>query len=124
MKWQQLADEVERIGRTPGVITCTLVDAATGMTCYASGGRPDLEPLAEAARDYWRLHLRNDNLFNGLGPMVGIIVLHEEGVINVMPCSADFVLVTLARRNTVNFSSWPTRLQRLRTTLGAIDTPA
>lgn len=115
----ELAEEVERIGRADGVITCSLVDASTGMIYHASGGRPDLEPLAEAARDYWRLHLRNDNLFRDLGSMVGIIVLHEEGVINVLPCSADFVLVTLARRNAINFSSWPSRLHRLRSMLDA-----
>ena len=119
MNRKELADEVERIGSTPGVITCTLVDASTGMIYHASGGRPDLEPLAEAARDYWRLHQRNGNLFRDLGPMVGIVVLHEEGVINVMPCGAGVVLVTLAHRNKVNFSSWPTRLQRLQAILGA-----
>ena len=124
MNRQALADEVERVADAPGVITCSLVDVSTGMVYHASGGRPDLEPLAEAARDYWRLHQRQDNLFRDLGPMVGIVVLHEEGVINVMPCGADAVLVTLAERNKVNFSAWPTRLRRLQAILGATDQPA
>lgn len=124
MNRQALADEVERIGSAPGVITCTLVDASTGMIYHAAGGRPDLEPLAEAARDYWRLHRRNDNLFRDLGAMVGIVVLHEEGVINVMPCAGDAVLVTLAQRNKVNFSSWPTRMGRLQALLGGARVPA
>lgn len=124
MNRQELVEEVERIGAAPGVITCSLVDGMTGMVYHATGKRPDLEPLAEAARDYWQLHLRNGGLYRDLGAMLGIVVLHEEGVINVMPCESDAVLVTLAERNRVNFSDWPARLKPLQAILRSIGSKA
>lgn len=120
MNRREIVEEVERIGAAPGVITCSLVDGLTGMIYHATGSRPDLEPLAEAARDYWQLHRRNDSLYRDLGAMLGIVVLHEQGVINVMPCAADAVLVTFAERNRVNFSDWPARLKPLQAILQSI----
>ena len=120
MNRREIVEEVERIGAAPGVITCSLVDGLTGMIYHATGSRPDLEPLAEAARDYWQLHRRNESLYRDLGAVLGIVVLHEQGVINVMPCAADAVLVTFAERNRVNFSDWPARLKSLQAILPSI----
>jgi hypothetical protein len=124
MNRQAIADEVERLGRTPGVITCALVDGNAGFIYHATGGRPDLEPLAEAACDYWRLHRRHGSFYGDLGSMIGIVVLHERGVINLLSCTADTVLVTLAERNRVAFSSWPERLAPLRQVMGVTPAPA
>lgn len=117
MNHDELALEIQRIASVPGVMTCALVDGPTGMLYHASGGRSDLEPLVEAARDYWQLHQRNDRPYQLLGGLLGVVVVHERGVINVMACTADSILVTLAERNRINFSSWPARLERLRTLL-------
>ncbi|RZJ02327.1 MAG: hypothetical protein EOO54_26525 [Haliea sp.] len=120
MNREELVREVERLGAVPGVITCSLVDGQTGMVYHTTGSKPELEALAEAARDYWQLHRRNSGLYRDLGAMLGIVVLHQHGVINVMPCAADAVLVTLAERNRVNFSDWPARLKPLQAVLGDI----
>lgn len=117
MNKQELVQEIELIGCAPGVITCALVDGPTGMLYHASGGRADLDPLVEAARDYWQLHERNDRPYRLLGGLLGVVVVHEKAVINVMACAAGTVLVTLAERNKVNFSSWPARLRRLEAML-------
>ena len=124
MNRQAIADEVERLGRSPGVIACALVDGNAGFIYHVTGDRPDLEPLAEAACDYWRLHRRNGNFYGDLGPMIGIVVLHERGVINLLSCTPDTVLVTLAERNRVTFSNWPERLAPLRQLMGAQPVPA
>lgn len=124
MNRQAIIAEVEKLGRTPGVISCALVDGQAGMIFHATGDRPDLEPLAEAACDYWRLHQRGAALYEGLGAMIGIVVLHEEGVINVLACASDAVLVTLAERNRVSFSTWPDQLGTLRTLLDGTNTTA
>lgn len=114
MKPCQIEREVRRLGTIPGVLSCALVDAATGMVLHAVVNTPEAEALMEAARDYWQLHLRNGELFTSLGAMCGIVVTHERGAINLLPCGRGTVLVTLAERGCVDFSTWSVRVALLR----------
>lgn len=114
MNADQIEQEVRRLGAVPGVLSCALVDAATGMVLHAVTHDAASEPLVEAARDYWRLHERNGQLFSSLGAVCGIVVAHERGAINLLPCGRGMVLVTLAERARVDFSTWPVRISLLR----------
>lgn len=114
MSTDPVSHELAQLAAVPGVIGCALVDAATGMVLHSASRRDDAEPLAEAARDYWQVHKRNGGVFDGLGGAVAILVVHEHGVLNLLPCGDDLVLVTLAERSRVDFSTWPRRMQPLR----------
>jgi len=118
MKVDEVWQEIKRLGAVPGVISCSLVDIATGMVLHSVTHDGEVEPLAEAARDYWHLHDRNGRLFAGLGELLGIVVAHERGTINLLPCGRGMVLVTLAERSRVNFSTWPVRIALLRGLVG------
>ncbi len=114
MKAGDIGQEVRRLGAVPGVLSCALVDAATGMVLHSVANDPGAEPLVEAARDYWQLHARNGRLFSSLGAVCGIVVAHEHGAINLLPCGRGMVLVTLAERGRIDFSTWPIRIALLR----------
>ncbi|MES2973057.1 MAG: hypothetical protein V4757_05590 [Pseudomonadota bacterium] len=120
MNLQELAAEIGRLASTPGVIACSLIDGPTGMIYHTSGDQ-DLEPLAEAARDYWQLHRRQASAHQKLGEFIGLVTLHEKGVINVLQCTEDTILVTIAERNRVSFSTWPSQLDRLRQLIDDIE---
>lgn len=114
MKIDPVEQEVKRLASVSGVLSCSLVDVATGMVVHSVTHASEVEPLVEAARDYWQLHDRNGRLFSGLGPLAGIVVAHEQGTINLLPCGRGMVLITLAQRSRVNFSTWPVRVALLR----------
>lgn len=109
-----IEQEVRRLGAVPGVLSCALVDAATGMVLHSATHAAGSEPLVEAARDYWQLHLRNGRIFSSLGEVCGIAVAHEHGAINLLPCGRGMVFVTLAERGRIDFSTWPVRIALLR----------
>jgi len=109
--------ELRHLAATPGVRLCALVDSQTGMLWLSAGELAGMEHLVEAARDYWRVHQRHGGAFEALGPALGLSVLHETGLVNLLPCGPDLVLVTVAERGKLSLTGWPGRLVLLRSLL-------
>ena len=83
MNTQQVSAELAGMALTPGVKACALVDSATGMVYLSAGSHPQIDAIAEAASDYWRLHQRSGVPFAGLGPLQAISMIHRDGVLSL-----------------------------------------
>jgi predicted regulator of Ras-like GTPase activity (Roadblock/LC7/MglB family) len=95
---QGITQELSRMALTRGVIACALVDVQTGMVYASAGKDPDLEMVAEAASDYWRLHQRNSERFESLGPLRAVSLVHAQKVLTLMPCTEGVVMATISHR--------------------------
>lgn len=115
MKKQLIAQELALMAATPGVVACALVDVGTGMVYLSAGNAPDIEAVAEAASDYWRLYQRNGNNFAELGPLQAVSTVHRDGVVSLMPCGDGIVLATISRRMQLDLSAWFRKVGHLAT---------
>jgi hypothetical protein len=120
MNKELVSAELAHLAATPGVRLCALVDSQTGMVWLSEGHKDGMEALLEAARDYWRVHMRHGTAFRALGPALGVTVRHEAAVLNLSPCGPELVLVTLADPGRINMRGWPGRLELLRSLLRAL----
>lgn len=118
MKKQLIAKELQRMAATPGVVACALVDVGAGMVYLSAGDTPNIEAVAEAASDYWRLYQRNGNNFAELGPLQAVSTIHRDGVVSLMPCSEGIVLATISRRMQLDMSAWHRQVAQLAALLG------
>jgi hypothetical protein len=110
---QNISAELARMALTPGVEACALVDAATGMVYLSAGGHPGIDAIAEAASDYWRMHGRNGTPFASLGPLQAISMIHQDGVLSLMPCGNGIVMATLSGRMQLDLGAWYRRVSQL-----------
>lgn len=115
MKKKLVAQELQAMAATPGVVACALVDVTTGMVYLCAGDAPNMEGVAEAASDYWRLYQRNGNNFAALGPLQAVSTIHRDGVVSLMPCSEGIVLATISRRMQLDMSAWFRKVTHLAT---------
>jgi len=110
---QQVSAELAGMALTPGVKACALVDSATGMVYLSAGSHPQIDAIAEAASDYWRLHQRSGVPFAGLGPLQAISMIHQDGVLSLMPCGEGIVMATLSGRMALDMGAWFQKVGKL-----------
>lgn len=122
MIYQTLEAELTQLAKTPGIIACVLVSADAGMVFMSSAKNPEVEAMAEAARDYWALHQKNGQLFATLGSVHNIFIQHSRAVLTVQGFGkASMLLVTIARLSGVDWRSWPAQTQALADILLQLD---
>jgi|JI6StandDraft_1071083.scaffolds.fasta_scaffold487025_1 predicted regulator of Ras-like GTPase activity (Roadblock/LC7/MglB family) len=118
MKDDQLRAELESIARKPGLQGCALVDTETGMIWSATGAHADIQKIAEAASDYWRLYLRHRRHIDSLGDLHAQILIHTAGRITITSCGNSALLVTLSgAKDTVDWKAWQVDLHHLKNLL-------
>ncbi|SFU66135.1 hypothetical protein SAMN05216350_103430 [Polaromonas sp. YR568] len=106
MNTQHISTVLADMALTPGVKACALVDSATGMVYLSAGQHPQIDAIAEAASDYWRLHERSGSPFAKLGPLQAISMIHRDGVLSLMPCGKGIVMATLSARMALDTADW------------------
>lgn len=118
MNTQQVSAELASMALTPGVSACALVDSATGMVYLSAGDHPQIDSIAEAASDYWRLHERSGSPFAKLGPLQAISMIHQGGVLSLMPCGKGIVMATLSARMELDMGAWFRKVEQLGRMIG------
>lgn len=115
MKVQALLSQgLNEMAILPGVEGCALVEIETGMVWYNAGKMTDMQPIAEASSDYWRLYTRLDNHFARLGEMRAAAFMHAQGSLTLLPCGRGILLVALTReKSTVNWAQWQSKTKEL-----------
>ena len=114
MKEQSLRDDLNRMAALPGMQGCALVEVSAGMVWYAAGQSLEMQNIAEAASDYWRLYQRLNGHFTQLGHMKAAVFMHVHGRITLMPCGKDMLLVALTHEKTaVDWSEWQNKTKQL-----------
>lgn len=106
MNSQRISAELASMALTPGVRACALVDSATGMVYLSAGSHGQIDSIAEAASDYWRMHERSGIPFAALGPLQGISLIHRDGLLSVLPCNSSIVMATLSGRMELDIGGW------------------
>ncbi len=114
MNEQSLRDDLNRMAALPGMQGCALVEVSAGMVWYAAGQSLEMQNIAEAASDYWRLYQRLNGHFTQLGHMKAAVFMHVHGRITLMPCGKDMLLVALTQESTlVNWAQWQSQAKDL-----------
>ncbi|HEY9023105.1 MAG TPA: hypothetical protein VIP05_02315 [Burkholderiaceae bacterium] len=118
MTLEHIRTELERMAHQPGIEGSALVEAATGLVWYASGGGAHAQRVWEAAVDYWRLYERQKEQFAVLGPLGAVAMYHVEGILVVLPCCVDpdLLLILHGGHGCVDWRA----LQRMTRALGSL----
>lgn len=115
MNYQDIDSELTRIATsTPGVIACALVAMDTGMIYLSSSRQTQFEMIAECARDYWALHVKNQDIFIHMGNIHNIFIQHEHNLLSIQPCGTKMILVTQAKLKEVDWGAWPKVISPLK----------
>lgn len=115
MNYQLIEAELNSIATTPGIIACALVAVDTGMIYFSSSSQDQFVVMAEGARDYWALHHKNGQIFDGMGNLNNIFVQHERGILRVQLCGETMLLITLAKLGKTDWTQWPSITSNLHT---------
>lgn len=115
MKEQQLKSILQTIAAMPGLQGCALVEVDAGMVWHLAGTAPDLQKIAEASSDYWRLYKRQRTHFGGLGELRAQVMMHADSRITMMPCGDDMLLIALSLEKTpVDWAALQAEAQHLK----------
>ena len=114
MNAQDIRNEIEQMGQMPGLDGCALVEIEAGMVWHAAGHIDDVQFVAEAASDYWRLYRRLNQHFAKLGELRACVMMHQRGRITLLPCGTGMLLVTVTRQShDVDWDEWQRRTHKL-----------
>ncbi|RYE59799.1 MAG: hypothetical protein EOP20_04210 [Hyphomicrobiales bacterium] len=119
MSSEQLVDALDRMTRVPGLTGCALVEIEAGMVWDTAGQMPDVQRIAEAASDYWRLYLRLAPQFGDLGRLHGSLMWHAQGQLVLLPCGKGVLLVGLAMHD--GSVDWPACFEQARELARLVD---
>lgn len=99
---------VQKLASFPGMDGCALVEAETGMVWYSGGSFPDLDRVAEAAIEFWRVQVRLSSNFSTMGPLQSAAYAFSHQVVALFPCSEKppLVLIGIARKSDVSWQEW------------------
>ena len=118
MKAERLLLAVQDIAAMPGLDGCALVEIATGMAWHAVGDMQELQQMAEASSDYWRLYQRSQQHFDRLGELRAQVMMHRTGRITMLPCSKGMLLIAISREaDPVDWGVLQKKTQQLNTVL-------
>ena len=107
--------EVDAMAAMDGIAGCAVVDTQAGMAWYTAGPADTLQPLAEAASDYWRMFLRRRDDFRGLGEIRALVVMHAEGRLTLAGCGEQLLLICLSSEpDRVDWRAWKARVGALQ----------
>ncbi len=91
-----------------GVRGCSLVECVSGLVVHSAGDFPDVEPLSEAAVEFWRVHARVKSNFIALGNLNLAMLAFQKGWLAVTACQVDptLLLVAVTRTQSVDWAGW------------------
>lgn len=116
MKTQPLREALADMASLPDFLGCALVDMQDGMVCHAVGSLAELEQVVSYSSDYWRLNQRNQPVFEGLGDLRVVVLMHRAGQITLSECGKRMLLVLVTRRlSAIDWDRWKTDHTRLAT---------
>lgn len=113
MNGQRVREHLEALTQTPGVMASALVDRTAGLVYVTAGDLPNLELLAEACSNYWRVHTRNEQSFQSLGGLKSVSLVHEEAIVHVLPCGQEMLLMTVSGGMAMDWPLWRSRASAL-----------
>lgn len=96
MKSERLREALEQIAQLKGLQGCALVEIDAGMVWHTAGSIVDVNKIAEAASDYWRLYQRQRVYFEHLGELRAQVMMHRDVRITMLPCGQGMLLVALS----------------------------
>ena len=80
------------------------------------GSLAELEQVVSYSSDYWRLNQRNQPVFEGLGDLRVVVLMHRAGQITLSECGKRMLLVLVTRRlSAIDWDRWKTDHTRLAT---------
>ena len=100
----------------PGMDGCALVETDTGMTWFHAGNTADIDRVAEAAIEFWRIQMRLSEHFTAMGPLQSAAYSFSQRVVALFPCSEQppLVLVCIAHKTNVSWAEWGQRVAKLK----------
>lgn len=116
---------IEQLASFPGVRGCALVDADTGMAWHYAGHMPDMEELAEASIEFWRVYKRLSAHFKDFGTFNSSAHSFSECAIALFPCGRepDLVMVCIANKSNMDWNGWAVQLMELKKLLVSAHQP-
>lgn len=91
-----------------GMRGCSLVECSSGLVLHSAGEFPDVEPLSEAAVEFWRIHARVKSNLAALGSLNLAMLAFEDGWLGLTACPGDpsLLLVAVTRARQVDWQGW------------------
>lgn len=121
MNARRLREGLEQVALMPGLQGCALVEIDTGMAWHAAGSIVDVQKIAEASSDYWRLYQRQKVHFEHLGELRAQVMMHHEVRITMLPCGPGMLLIALSReQDRVDWAQLQSRTQSLKQLVAAL----
>lgn len=115
MNATRLREALEEVAHMPGLQGCALVEIDAGMVWHAAGQIADVQKIAEASSDYWRLYQRQKVYFEHLGELRAQVMMHREVRITMLPCGEGMLLIALSNeRDPVDWARLQAKTQQLK----------
>lgn len=105
MKSANLRSALAELSSKSGFVGSALVNIEDGMVWHAVGSIPELESLASAASNYWRLNTRTQSDFSELGPLQIAILIHRLGQLTLCECGKGMLLTVVTERRDTGYLS-------------------
>lgn len=117
----KIAAIVEELAAFKDVAGCALVETSTGMVWHFAGQLPDLERIAEAAVEFWRIQQRLSSQLVALGALRSVACSFSNRVVALFPCCEEpsLVLVCIAAKGHIAWDEWSVKVAHLRQALAA-----
>ena len=114
-----IAAIVERLAAFKDIDGCALVDSHTGMVWHFAGQLPQIESIAEAAVEFWRIQGRLSSRLATLGPLQSLACSFSNRVVALFPCCEEpsLILVCIAAKGPVAWGTFGAGAAQLRQTL-------
>jgi predicted regulator of Ras-like GTPase activity (Roadblock/LC7/MglB family) len=103
MKSAILRSALADLSGKPGFVGSALVNIEDGMVWHAVGSVPELESLASASSNYWRLNTRTQSSFDDLGPLQIAILIHRLGQLTMCECGKGMLLTVVTERRDTGY---------------------
>ena len=117
----KIAAIVEELAAFKDIDGCALVETDTGMVWHFAGQLPDIERVAEAAVEFWRIQQRLSSQLAGLGELRSVACSFSNRVVALFPCCEEpsLVLVCVAAKGHIAWNEWGLKVAALRKELAA-----
>ncbi|MDW5441179.1 hypothetical protein [Polaromonas sp. SM01] len=91
-----------------GIQGCSLVECSSGLVLHSAGEFADVEPLSEAAVEFWRIHARVKENLVALGRLNLAMLAFQNGWLALTACPSDpsLLLVAVTRTQAVDWQGW------------------
>ncbi|MBX3655096.1 MAG: hypothetical protein KIS62_06540 [Ramlibacter sp.] len=119
MTHRQVEDIVQELAGFPGMDGCALVEAESGMVWYYAGTFPDIDRIAEASIEFWRVQQRLSANFSSMGPLQSAAYAFSQRIVALFPCGEKppLVLICIAQKADVSWHEWGVHVVRLKKAL-------